>query len=101
MILHGLKQRRKFHADHCYLYFEVDHAQQSVTIETSWLPNLRPVRETLSPLGFERVARGAWRATVRVEDFVGVSRRTTRALELLLTEATSLIVSDEEELEST
>jgi hypothetical protein len=94
-ILHGLKQRGKFHTDHCYLYFEVDRGEHTVTIETSWLPYLRPVREALLPLGFERLPRGAWRACVGLDDFMGVARRTTRALELLLTEATCLIASDE------
>lgn len=95
-ILHGLKQRRKFHANHCFLYFEVDREQQLVSIETSWLPNLRPVREALVPIGFERDRRGMWRARVGLDDFVGVIRRVSRALELLLTEAASMITSEEE-----
>ena len=64
-------------------------------LETSWLPNLRPVSEALAPLGFERQDRGAWRAIVSVDDFMGVVRRVTRALELLLTEATSLIAEEQ------
>jgi hypothetical protein len=75
------------------LYFEVDRDLQIVWLETSWLPNLRPVREALSPLGFERLPRGAWRARVELDDFVGVIRRVSRALELLLTEAASLIAA--------
>jgi hypothetical protein len=69
-----------------------------VAVETSWLPNLRPVREALVPLGFQRRDHGAWRAEVDVDDFVGVVRRVTRTLELLLTEASSLIASDEQTL---
>ncbi len=62
-----------------------------MTIETSWLPDLPPVREVLDPLGFVRDTSGAWRASVPIDDFVGVARRVTRALELILTEALQLI----------
>lgn len=68
-------------------------------IETSWLPNVHAVRVALAPLGFTRADGGAWSALVELDDFVGVIRRVTRALELLLKEATSLI--EEEALEGT
>jgi hypothetical protein len=99
-ILHGLKQRGKYQSNHCFLYFEIDRKARSVWIETSWLPNLRPVRDVLEPLGFARESRGAWRAKVELDNFVGVIRRVTRALELLLMEASDLITSDEEALET-
>jgi len=67
-----------------------------VTIETAWLPNLQLIREQLAPLGFVRSARGSWQVRVAVADFVGVRRRVTRALELLLVEATRLIDADED-----
>jgi len=83
------------------LYFEVDRRQRHVRIETSWLPNVHAVRSALAPLGFARAERGGtWSALVELDDFVGVVRRVTRALELLLKEATSLIASDEEALEA-
>lgn len=94
-ILRDLKQRRKFHADHCYLYFEVDRAQRVVTVTTSWLPNLKPVREALSPIGFGRDQRGAWKAYADLGDHVGVMRKVSKALELQLLEASSLIASEE------
>jgi hypothetical protein len=77
------------------LYFEVDRKQHLVRIETSWLPNVHAVRDALAPLGFTRADRGAWRALVDLDNFVGVVRMVTRALELLLQEAASLIASDE------
>lgn len=99
LTLHDLKQRGKYRSNHFYLYFEVDRSDGcgdgQVTVETSWLPNLRPVREQLAPLGFVRNERGAWRTRVAVDDLLGVSRRVTRALELLLVEASQLIDADD------
>jgi hypothetical protein len=89
--LGGLRARCKYRANHGYLYFEVERKKRAVTIETSWLPDLPAVRDVLGPLGFAREPRGAWRATVPIDDFVGVARRVTRAVELLLTEALRLI----------
>lgn len=94
--LHDLKQRGKYHSNHFYLYFEIDRGEGQVTIETAWLPDIRPVREQLAPLGFVRNERGAWRVRVPLDDFMGVHRRVVRALELLLVEASSLIPSDEQ-----
>jgi UDP-N-acetylmuramate-alanine ligase len=83
------------------LYFEVDRKQHHVRVETSWLPNVHAVRSALAPLGFARADRGGtWSALVELDDFVGVVRRVTRALELLLKEATHLIASNEEVLET-
>ena len=90
-ILHKLKARGKYRSNHCYLYFEVERKKKLVRIETSWLPNLSPVHKVLVPLGFAREASGSWSARVEIGDFVGVVRRVTQALELLLTEATQLI----------
>jgi hypothetical protein len=78
------------------LYFEVDRKQHLVRVETSWLPDVQAVHVALAPLGFTRADHGgAWSALVDLDDFVGVVRRVTRALELLLAEATSLIASGE------
>jgi hypothetical protein len=83
------------------LYFEVDRKQHHVRVETSWLPNVHAVRSALAPLGFARADRGGtWSALVELDDFMGVARKVTRVLELLLKEATSLIAEDEA-LEST
>ena len=90
-IVSKLCARGKFQSNQCYLYFEVDRRERTVEIQTSWLPGIAPVKEALAPLGFARQPRGDWRATVSVDDFVGVSRRVARALELLLTEALQLI----------
>lgn len=93
--LHDLKQRRKFRSNHFYLYFEADRGDGHVAIETAWLPDLRPVREQLEPLGFIRNEQGTWRARATLDDFMGVSRRVARALELLIAEASGGIDSDE------
>ena len=90
-MLSELRARGKFRSHCCYLYFDVDRRGRAVGVETSWLPDLPRVRQALGPIGFERDPRGAWRARVPVDDFVGVARRATRALELLLTEALHLI----------
>jgi len=72
-----------------YLYFEVDRATGKIAIETSWLPDLPEVLAALTPLGFQRADDG----TCRVElddaaDVVGVLRRATKAITLLIGEAT-------------
>lgn len=90
-ILYKLRARGKYRSNHCYLYFEVERKKRAVSVETSWLPDLPLVRDVLGPLGFAREPRGAWRTSVPIDDFVGVTRRVTRALELLLTEALQLI----------
>ena len=90
-MLSELRAHGKLRSNCCYLYFDVDRRQRTVEIQTSWLPGIAPVKEALAPLGFARQPRGDWRTTVSVDDFVGVSRRVARALELLLTETLQLI----------
>jgi hypothetical protein len=95
-IVSKLRARGKFRSNRCYLYFEVNRRQRTVEIQISWLPGIPPVKEALGPLGFDRQPRGNWSVTVPIDDFVGVARRVTRALELILTEALQLIKSDDQ-----
>ena len=73
-----------------YLYFEIDQSTGQLSIETSWLPDMPEVQDALTRLGFCRSdADGTYRATkVDAEDLVGIMRRATRAIALLLAEAT-------------
>lgn len=81
----GRWEQRRF-----YLYFEIDQSTGQLSIETSWLPDMSEVQNALTPLGFCRSdADGTYRATLNdAADLVGILRRATKALTLLLEEAT-------------
>lgn len=84
-----LEQRRGRWGQHrFYLYFEIDPATHQIAIETSWLPDMPQVQEALGPLGFHRSDDGSYRATLDdAADAVGILRRATKAITVLLEEA--------------
>ena len=71
-----------------YLYFEVERSTGQISIETSWLPDLPEVNAALIPLGFRRQLDGSYYVELPdADDHVGILRRATKAIALLIGEA--------------
>jgi hypothetical protein len=71
-----------------YLYFEVERSTGQISIETSWLPDMPEVNDALVPLGFRRQPDGSYCVELSdVDDHVGILRRATKAIALLIEEA--------------
>lgn len=85
----ALERRAGREASRFYLYFEIDRGTGQISIETSWLPDVPKVIDALVPLGFRRKSDGSYRAELSdADDHVGILRRATRAIALLVEEAT-------------
>ena len=85
-----LKLRRGRGQRRFYLYFDIDPHTRQIAIETSRLPDMPEEQEALTPLGFCRDdSDGTYKALLEdSRDTVGVLRRATEAITILLGEAT-------------
>jgi hypothetical protein len=75
-----------------YLLAEIDRRTGQLALETSWLPDVPEAEAALSPFGFRRMKDGGFRVECcEVQDAVGILRRATKAITLLLEEATGVL----------
>lgn len=78
-----------------WLYFEHASKDDSLIVDTSWLPALPEVRQVLGLLGFRRLQNGSYRAILRdLNGHLRILRTVTKALSALLDEV-SLLKCDE------
>lgn len=82
-----LKDRAGRSRGRIWLYAAVDETEDVILLETSWLPRIPQIVETLKPLGFRHRKDGCYRAELSAKNELGVRRAVGKAFEVMLKEA--------------